>query len=183
MKRITVSALVALSITALPGCSYVAQNELKSSLGECLARHGSKVDPAVMDLGEFQRKFEGEPLQVKLDFTGGDSAVLQIVEITHFAPPQSGPGAKEAAERLKPLANPADRQYSMVTTLSLQYQREGGDWQVKSGSEQDVTIRGRERSESAPDRFTEAELVAGLTRSFDGLYRSCLVDKRLTRRD
>lgn len=188
MKRITVSALVALSITALPGCSYVAQNELKSSLGECLAINGTQRDAEVYGEPTSMSASASEPRQVTLEFSGSrGTARVEIVEITHFAPTQNGPGAKEAAQRLKPLANPADRRFSSVNTAGLQYEHQDGEWRIKSGYARTTFIMaGGERSERPGQTFGEAELLAGLASPFEsrmGVYRSCLVDKRLTRRD
>jgi hypothetical protein len=186
MKRTLITlAAAAAALTTLPGCSYFEQRELKSALTECLALQRKTAEPYYHDMQEMQGKSESEPLAVALDFAG-DTATLKIVNIDHWAPTQSGPGAKEAAKRLKPLANRADRAYTSISTFELLYQRKDGEWQIKSGTERFATLKGvrGERSEREPEVFGEAEVLAGLVSDLSplgGAYAACrLGDKRLT---
>lgn len=180
MKR-TLSCLL-IAVATLPGCSWLAQDELRKSLTECMALNGKEGSTTMLETVFYSSKAEGAPLQVTLEFEGS-AAELKIVNVTHFSIKKSGLGAQEAAQRLKPLANPDDRDFSDLETVKVLYERKDGEWLIRSGSRQKV-FSGGTRSVLPTENFDEAELVGGLVNDLgtgNEYGRKCLVDKRLTR--
>jgi hypothetical protein len=179
MNRLLITLAAVAALFLLTGCGKEAK--LKDSLKECLALDGRVDEPSILSTDEYFSKIEYAPKSVKLDFVK-ESAILQIVEIAHWAPTQRGPGGREAAERLKPAAGGVDRDYSSTTTYELVYQLDGDKWRVRSGAKRFATIKGSSKEARAPETFGDSELIADLMPQVNefGEYSACLVDDRLT---